>query len=89
MLQAVRDHGAWEEWVLYMLGGVKETSQQTTRLVQGIKELMQHHKHKIRSELPKVYSQELLNNLFRHPYTKIDYVMVELEISRKRLSTNC
>ena len=43
---------------------------------------MQHHKHKLRSELPKIYSQDLLNNLFRHPYTKIDFVMQELQIHR-------
>lgn len=43
---------------------------------------MQHHKHKLRDELPKIYSQDLLNNLFRHPYTKIDFVMQELQIHR-------
>ena len=35
---------------------------------------MQNYKHKMREELPKIYSQDLLNNLFRHPYTKIDFV---------------
>jgi Fic family protein len=44
---------------------------------------MRSHKEKIRSELPKIYSQDLLNNLFRHPYTKIDFVMLETGVSRK------
>ena len=44
---------------------------------------MQNHKHKMREELPKIYSQDLLNNLFRHPYTKIDFVMQELQVTRK------
>ena len=43
---------------------------------------MQSYKHKMRDELPLIYSQDLLNNLFRHPYTKIDFVMDELQIHR-------
>ena len=43
---------------------------------------MSEYKTKIRSELPKIYSQELLNLLFRHPYTKIEYVMKDLKVSR-------
>jgi Fic family protein len=82
LLQAVRDTGAWELWILYMLEGVEQTSRQTTRLIQGMRDLMQKYKHKMREELPKIYSQDLLNNLFRHPYTKIDFVMKELQIHR-------
>ena len=44
---------------------------------------MQSHKDRMRNELPKIYSQDLLNNLFRHPYTKIDFVMEETGVSRK------
>lgn len=83
LLQEVRDLQAWEPWILFILEGVEQTSHQTIKLIQGIRDLMQHHKHKIRSELPKIYSQDLLNNLFRHPYTKIDFVMNELQITRK------
>ena len=43
---------------------------------------MQNYKEKIRKELPKIYSQDMLNNLFRHPYTKIEFVMTELQVSR-------
>jgi Fic family protein len=82
LLQSVRIHQTWEEWVLYMLDGIEKTSHQTIRLIQEIRDLMQHHKHKIREELPKIYSQDLLNNLFRHPYTKIDFVTRELQIHR-------
>lgn len=82
LLQAVRAEDAWQEWVLYMLEGIEQTSRQTIVLIQGIKELMQHHKHKLRSELPRIYSQDLINNLFRHPYTKIEFVMTELQVSR-------
>lgn len=82
LLQAVRTDNAWEEWLLFLLEGVEQTSQQTIVLIQGIKALMQQHKHKLRSELPKIYSQDLINNIFRHPYTKIEFVMAELQVSR-------
>lgn len=82
LLQAVRDDGVWEEWTLFILEGVRETSYQTIALIQEIKKLMQHHKHRIRKELPKIYSQDLLNNLFSHPYTKITFLEDELHIHR-------
>jgi len=83
LLQKVRTENAWEEWVLYILDGVEQTSLQTIKIIEGIKKLMQSHKDRMRNELPKIYSQDLLNNLFRHPYTKIDFVMEETGVSRK------
>lgn len=83
LLQKVRTENAWEEWVLFMLDGVEQTSLQTIKVIEGIKKLMQSHKDRMRNELPKMYSQDLLNNLFRHPYTKIDFVMEETGVSRK------
>jgi Fic family protein len=86
LLQAVRDDGNWEEWVLFMLRGVSETSQQTLGLVEGIRALMQDYKQRIRTDLPKIYSQDLLNNLFRHPYTRIEIVQNELGTTRQTAS---
>jgi Fic family protein len=43
---------------------------------------MMDYKHRIRAELPKIYSQDLLNNLFRHPYTKIEALQNDLQVSR-------
>jgi Fic family protein len=82
LLQEARELDSWEEWVLYMLEGVKQTSYQTIQLIHGIRELMQAHKTKIRNELPNVYSHELLNHLFSHPYTKRVYVEEVLSVHR-------
>ncbi|MBF0383804.1 MAG: Fic family protein [Magnetococcales bacterium] len=82
LLQTVRTYENWEAWLLYLLTGVEQTARQTIELVTGIKKLMQHHKHQIRDELPKIYSQDLINNLFRHPYTKIEFVELELRVHR-------
>ncbi|WP_040240390.1 Fic family protein [Chromohalobacter japonicus] len=81
-LQAVRDSGDWEPWLLYMLEGISQTAQQTIELIGQIRDLMQHTKHRMREECPKIYRQELLNNLFNHPYTKIEFVMDDLGVSR-------
>jgi len=82
LLQAVRTDGVWEEWVLWMLEGVRQTSEQTTRLVRAIRNLMQDHKARMREELPKIYNQDLLNNIFSHPYSKIAFVERDLSVSR-------
>jgi len=81
-LQQVRDTGNWEPWLLYMLEALITTSQHTIELIQNMRDLIRTYKHRMREELPKIYRQELLNNLFNHPYTKIEFVMDELQISR-------
>jgi Fic family protein len=83
LLQAVReDEKAWENWVLFILDGIEKTSRQTIKLIEEIKRLMMAMKQQMRQKLPKIYSQDLLNNLFRHPYTKIDFVAEELQVHR-------
>jgi Fic family protein len=47
-----------------------------------MKGLIGDSKHRMRAELPKIYRQELLNNIFRHPYTKIEFVMKDLDVTR-------
>jgi Fic family protein len=82
LLQFTRETGDWEPWILYMLSGIELTARQTIWIIQRIKKIMMSYKHQIRSELPKIYSQDLLNNLFRHPYTKIESVQADLSVSR-------
>ncbi|RJS91142.1 Fic family protein [Salinisphaera sp. Q1T1-3] len=80
-LQAVRDDDAWEAWVEYMLIAVEQTAGETIETIQAIKAALQRYKHQIR-ERHKFYSQDLINNLFMHPYTKIAFVQDELQVSR-------
>jgi Fic family protein len=83
LLQGVRDHGDWEAWVLYMLRAVSETAVTTLGLVEGIRAQMSVVKNRMRRELPKLYSQDLLNTLFRHPYTRIEFVVTDLGVTRQ------
>jgi Fic family protein len=80
-LQNVRENQDWEPWILFILEGVEKTSIDTIALILEIKKLMMDFKHRIRSNY-KFYSQELINNLFRHPYTKIEFVQNDLNVSR-------
>jgi len=82
LLQTVRDENRWAEWCCYLLRGVAVTSRSAIGLVKGLRDLMLKTKHELRERLPKLYSQDLLNNLYRHPYTKIEFVERELSVSR-------
>lgn len=83
LLQAVRDTGEWEPWLLYMLAAVSETSQRTLELIEGMRILMADYKRRLRDH-PKIrYSQDLLNNLFRHPYTRIEFLQADLGVTRQ------
>lgn len=86
LLQHVRQDNTWEEWVLYILEGVEQTSIQTLRLIREIQILMTETEELIRQEKPKIYSQDLLNNIFKHPYTKIDFLTQDLDIARQTAS---
>lgn len=81
LLQSVREDDAWEDWVLYLLEAVEQTAGQTITTVQAIKTALFDYKQRIRAGY-KFYSQDLINNLFMHPYTKIDFVQRDLQVSR-------
>ena len=81
-MQAVRDEQAWEEWVLFILDGIEVVAKQSIELIKQIKILMLEYKHHIRDNY-KFYSQDLINNLFKHPYTKIEFLKDDLNVERK------
>jgi Fic family protein len=82
LLQTVREEDRWAEWCIYLLRGVAVTSRSAVGLVRAFRDLMLQTKHDLREQLPKLYSQDLLNNLFRYPYTKIEFIERELDVSR-------
>jgi len=81
LLQETRNNDNWENWILYMLDGVEKTSRETIKLIREIRELMFEYKYVLRDNY-KFYSQDLLNNLFKHPYTKIAFIEADLNVSR-------
>jgi len=86
LLQEVRTKENWEEWVLYMLDGVEKTSLSTIELINDIYELMDKTQTTIKEKLPKIYSKDLVEILFVHPYTKIEFLVDGLGVTRKTAS---
>ena len=81
LLQAVREQDKWEDWVLYLLGAVERTATDGIDTIQAIKAALMDYKHRIRAGY-KFYSQDLINNLFSHPYTKIEFLRDDLKVTR-------
>ena len=86
LLQEVRTEDKWEEWILYILEAVEQTSLETIDLINRISDLMIKFQDKVSRELPKIYSKDLVEILFMHPYTKIDFLVDRLNITRKTAS---
>jgi len=81
LLQSVRDDGNWEPWILYILDAVENTASITIRKVMAIRDAMMQYKHHIRQRY-NFYSQDLINHLFKFPYTKISFLERDIGVSR-------
>jgi len=81
LLQEIRETDNWENWLIFMLNGIEQISKETIELIGKIKDLIFKYKNLLRDNY-KFYSQDLLNNLFKHPYTKIEFVERDLGVSR-------
>ncbi len=86
LLQEVRENN-WEDWLIYMLTGIEETSEETLRLIKRINAEIDMMTGEIKEKLPKMYSKELINLLFFDFYTKIQYVKEGLGVSRRTAVT--
>jgi len=86
LLQEVRTKDNWEEWIMYMLDGVEQTALETISLVNDISILMSKTKQDIQGKLPKIFSKDLIEILFNHPYTKIDFLVDGLGLHRETAS---
>jgi len=91
LIQAIRDKNTdnaaeWEEWILYMLKAVEQTSIETIGMVKGISKLMGEYKAILRPMFDKRYRHELINNLFFHPYTKIEFLEKDMMVGRQTAS---
>ncbi len=81
LLQKVRTKNVWKEWIIYILKSVSNTAQNTTDLTKKIDRLFKEYKHVIRSN-HRFYSQDLINSIFSHPYTKVKFLQQDMNISR-------
>ncbi|MEC5159760.1 MULTISPECIES: Fic family protein [unclassified Janthinobacterium] len=85
-LQKVTEQQDWENWVLFMLRAVESTAQQTFEQVKRILKLMEDVREKVQREAPGIYSKDLIEVIFRHPYTKIQF-LVDANIAKRQTSS--
>lgn len=83
LLQEVRTHDNWEDWIIYILKGIEETAEETLSLVKRSNREVESMSAEIKERLPKLYSKELIELLFYEFYTKIVYIENGLSVTRK------
>jgi len=86
LLQEVRTKGSWEEWILFMLQATETTARQTIEQIKAIHQLFDELQRKVKQEALRIYSKDLIEQLFVHPYSKIEYIASSLGLERKAAS---
>lgn len=87
LLQGVTEDGDWESWLLYMLRGIEETALWTSDRIHAIRGLHEATIESCRTKLPKVYSYELIDLIFRQPYCKISFI-VDAGLAKRETASN-
>jgi Fic family protein len=86
LLQEVTKHEDWGSWIRFILAGVEETCNWTTDKIKAIRELMEHTAEFVHAKLPKTYSWELVEVLFRQPYCRINN-LVDADIAKRQTAS--
>lgn len=85
-LRGVTERQEWEGWVLYMLKAVESTAQQTFHQVTRIRGLMEQVREQVHQQAPGIYSKDLIEAVFKHPYTKIQF-LVDADIAKRQTAS--
>lgn len=84
LIREVTEKGLWEPWILYMLEAIENTADFTRERILAIRGLMSETMERARQDLPaRVYSKELIELLFRQPYTKGQF-LVDADIAKRQ-----
>ena len=82
-LLEVTTRQAWETWILFVLEAVRTTAEWTMAKIHAIRELLDETGAAIRQRMPKIYSRELAELIFVHPYCRIGDV-VKADIAKRQ-----
>ena len=86
LLRGVTNDQAWSDWIMFILKGVEDTCNWTTEKIKAIRELMEHTAEFTQSSLPKIYSWELVELLFKQPYCRI-HNLVDAGIAKRQTAS--
>ena len=81
-LREVTEKGSWQQWILYILAAVEETSRDTADKIEAINRLINNVMIKARGRAKAVEREGFVDLLFKWPYCKISIVERELACSR-------
>ena len=86
LLKTVTHEQDWAPWIFFILDGVEETCTWTTDKIKSIRELMDHTAEYVQGQLPKTYSRELVEVLFKQPYCRIGN-LVDAGIAKRQTAS--
>ena len=86
LLQNVTAEQDWAAWIEFILDGVEQTCTWTTDKIKSIRELMEHTAEYVQASLPKTYSWELVEVLFKQPYCRIGN-LVDAGIAKRQTAS--
>lgn len=73
-LRGVTEESAWIEWINYMVNAVEITAKETQKRVKKVINAMNEAIALTRNEAPQIYSKDLIDVIFMHPYSKIQFL---------------
>lgn len=82
LFQETRKTNNYEDWIIYMLKGIEQTSISTINVINKISDEMKRMKKELR-EKTKIYSKELLEALFYEFYTRVSHIKTKLNVSER------
>lgn len=86
LLQNVTREQGWTPWVKFILEGIEETCVWTTDKIKAIRELMEHTAEYVQYKMPKTYTWELVELLFKQPYCRIGN-LVDAGIAKRQTAS--
>lgn len=85
-LRLVTEEQKWEPWILYILDAVETTSYQTIERISRIRTLMHQFQESLQERAPRIYSKELIELVFQHPYCKIQF-LIDAKIAQRQTAS--
>jgi len=86
LIRQITEKQQWQDWIIYILDGVEQTSAWTTEKIRAINQLLEHTCDYVRNKKPKIYSRELVDIIFERPYCRIAN-LVEAEVAKRQTAS--
>ncbi len=86
-LNDVTQSGEWELWIRWMINVTALSAETLRNRILAIRILIEMSKQEMRQRVPKIYSRDLLDIVFRHPYCRIDNIARAVLVRRQAASS--